>query len=231
MNTNHVTSLVIVSLLTLMSQMAFAQTPNLDNVSVTQIDGLTIERAVFDSSRNLIYATVPSDGAPFPNGNSIAVIDPLTRDFSFVRGAGSDPNVIAISDDNSIVYFGVDGASGFRSFNPETLQFGAIQALEGADIVEDLAIRPGSPGTVIVAADAIGSSGSGDLQTFNENGLVSTASVFQRAESIEFLDSDTLVGFRNSSSGFTLTRFDVDDTSIVVEDSANGLLTGGGHNN
>ena len=226
---NQFVSIMTFSLLTIMSQMVFAQIPNLDNASISLVADLSVERAVYDSSRNLIYGTVSSNSA---NGNSIAIIDPLTRGVSFVTGAGSDPNAIAISGDNSVVYFGVDGAGGFRSFNPQTLEFGTIQLLgtpqpTGTATAEDFAIQPGNPGTVIVSSDEIGNSGSGVLQTFSENGFVSSGSVFEVANSIEFLDSDTLIGFDNSNDGFGLTRFAFDGFNPPVpEIEIGGLVRG-----
>lgn len=211
------------------------------NTVITPISGVTVNRAVYDTSRDLIYATVPSSFGS-PNGDSLVVVDPNTSSIvNFVNAAGSDPNAIAISDDNSVVYFGVDGASAFRSFNPATNAFGALQSVSvpgfgarGPAEVEDIVVQPGNPNVVLVSADATGSTRSGTLQAYDANGLIDeldsffNASLFRTANSIDFLDPNTIITFNNTSTGADLQRLGFDGTNLNQQQTVGGVFSGFG---
>ena len=203
---------------------------SLSDASINTLDGLTVERAVYDSTRDLIYATV-SSASVNTNGDSIAVVNPNNGDFNFVTGAGSNPNAISISDDDSLVYLGVDGDFGFRTFDPATSQFGAIQPLTvstGSGVfinpatAEDFAIQPGNPGTVVVSADTAGNSANGNLQVFNETGLIDSIG-FQdeEANSILFADSNTLLGLRSRISTAPLVEYLFDGAELIEQNVVN----------
>lgn len=51
--------------------------------------------AIYDATRNLIYASMPADAGP--NGNSIAIIDPLTGSIQSKVYVGSEPTHMAMS--------------------------------------------------------------------------------------------------------------------------------------
>lgn len=203
---------------------------SLSDASINTLDGLTVERAVYDSTRDLIYATV-SSASVNTNGDSIAVVNPNNGDFNFVTGAGSNPNAISLSDDDSLVYLGVDGDFGFRTFDPATSQFGAIQPLTvstGSGVfinpatAEDFAIQPGNPGTVVVSADTAGNSANDNLQVFNETGLIDSIG-FQdeEANSILFADSNTLLGLRSRISTAPLVEYLFDGAELIEQNVVN----------
>src|SRR5258708_770722 len=70
--------------------------------------GLTHNSLVYDSGRNLYYASVP--GSVIGSGNSIAAIDPATRGVTHSAPIGSEPNALAIAADGSALYVGLDGS-------------------------------------------------------------------------------------------------------------------------
>ena len=67
---------------------------------------------VYDASRARLYASVPGGAARYPN--TIAVIDPKAAAVTASIPVGSDPGALALSDDSSTLWVGVDGAFSLR---------------------------------------------------------------------------------------------------------------------
>lgn len=198
----------------LISQHAFSQ-DFFDNLTptVTTVENLTVNRAVFDSDRGLIYATIPSG---VPNADSLAVINPESLEVDFITGAGSNPNVIDISDDNSLVYLGVDGEDSFRTFDPVTLLFGDLISTDTRPaVVDDFAIQPNNPNLVVLSVDATGSSARGELRVFEDGVFLSEPFFTASADRLEFVDPSTLVG--NDFNGNRTRLLSFDGTNLVEE--------------
>ncbi len=107
----------------------------------------------FDPLRQVFYLTVPSTA---PNGNSIAVFDLATGTVIGSQFAGSNPNLLAISDDNQFLYSSLDGAVGVQRFNLSGLlpdvEFSVGDASSpGAQVALDVQPAPGQPHTVAVS--------------------------------------------------------------------------------
>src|SRR6476646_7724897 len=129
-------------------------------IGTTQIGGNTLavfnqpaKDIVFDPLRQVIYLTIP---ATVPNGNSVAVFDLGTGTVIGSQFAGSNPNLLAISDDNQFLYSSLDGALGVQRFNLS----GILPDLEfsvggnsflGPQVALDVQPAPGQPHTVAVS--------------------------------------------------------------------------------
>ena len=188
--------------------------------------------AVYDSSRNVIYASIASS-AGFPDGNSILTIDPSNLGIIAQTNAGSEPTEMAISADDSRVYVGIDGARAFRSFMPETGALGPLVPLFSRfgdpAVAEDLAVSPLDPTVVVVSKDEVGSSASGDLEVFDDSGPIGGPDMFfPDANSITFTDADTLMTYNNGNTGFDLARLNFDGVDLFEEDSVGDLVSGFG---
>ena len=70
--------------------------------------GITHNALVYDSVRNVYYASVP--GSVIGSGNSIAVIDPSTGQVTHSAPIGSEPHALALAADASTLYVGLDGS-------------------------------------------------------------------------------------------------------------------------
>jgi len=109
---------------------------------------------VWDAAHKLIYVSVPSLAAS--NGNTVTAIDPTTGSIESAQFAGSEPDVLAISDDDQYLYAGVDGASSVQRFALPGLvpdikySVGAIPFF-GPTFAWDLQVAPGLPGTTAVS--------------------------------------------------------------------------------
>jgi len=107
---------------------------------------------VFDAYNGLLYASVPS--AQGPGGNSIAVIDPTQPAVLQTVYVGSEPDVLALSDDGKTIWVGLDGADAIRRFDVGTATPGLQFSLSLAATASSIAILPGTEDSVAVATSA-----------------------------------------------------------------------------
>ena len=113
----------------------------------------------YDPLRQVIYLSVP--GGASSNGNTIASFDLASGQITSSMPAGSNPNVLAISDDSQFLYAGLDGQAAVRRFALPSMQsdltiplgrdpfFGAYYAL-------DLVVQPGSSHTAAISLGNFG---------------------------------------------------------------------------
>jgi len=78
---------------------------------ITQIT-LTTKDIVYDSLRNKIYASVPSNA--LTNANTVVAINPLTGQIEAPLTSGSNPGSIGLSGDGHYLYVGIDDAASIR---------------------------------------------------------------------------------------------------------------------
>jgi hypothetical protein len=179
----------------------------------------------FDPVSGLVYASIPAFG---PLGNRIVALDPATR--SVVRSAfvGSSPNRIAISDDGSALYVGLDGSYDMRRVALPDLVPGATIAFStterhGPFRAEDIDVQPGDPDVIAVTVQ--GSVGSRGVRIFD--GGVQRAGIVEdeRLNQIEFSeDPGTLWAYNNETSGWQLMQIGVDADGARVVWEIRGLI-------
>ena len=123
--------------------------------SVTSID-LPVNDVVYDPVSGLLYASVSSFGGSF--GNTIVAIDPAMRVIRKSAWVGSEPNRLAVSDDGSVLYVGLDGSYQARRVSLPDLTPGPHIQLVGSDppdpkpfVVGDIEVQPGHPNVVAIA--------------------------------------------------------------------------------
>ncbi len=109
---------------------------------------------VWDPMHQLIYLSVPSLAAS--NGNTVAALNPVTGSIQSSQFAGSEPDVLAISDDNQYLYAALDGASSVQRFTlpglvPDiTYSLGAVPTF-GPTFAMDLQVAPSLAHTTAVS--------------------------------------------------------------------------------
>ncbi|MEL7483840.1 MAG: hypothetical protein AAFN41_05740, partial [Planctomycetota bacterium] len=189
--------------------------------------------AVYDRARDLIYTTIGSS-AGAPTGNSLSKVDPGSLAITQSINIGSEPRLLAISDDSSAVYVGIDGARAFRSFDPATNGVGSLVPLftgsfNDPSVVEDIAVAPGRPDTVLIVRDQVGSSADGDLGVYRGGVEVGgTNTSFPDTNSIAFDGPDRVVAFNNSNTGFDLTSWDFDGSNLQQDGRVGSIVSGFG---
>jgi hypothetical protein len=113
--------------------------------------------AVADRARGLVYVTMPSTNPTYPN--SVVIVDLIAPSVKKSIPVGAEPNVLALSDDGSRLWVGVDGDFAIRSIDlsSDPPVVGAEHTLpQGAnypypETAGALAILRGSASSVIVS--------------------------------------------------------------------------------
>jgi hypothetical protein len=109
---------------------------------------------VFDPVHRVIYLSVPGTAPTL--GNTVSVLDQATAKIVGEQFAGSNPDLLAISDDGQFLYAGIDGSASVQRFTLPSLGTDIKYAL-GADsffgsyTALDLQVAPGAPHTTAVS--------------------------------------------------------------------------------
>ena len=125
------------------------------DVVTARLLNLTTSDLVYDPVRKNILAGVP--GSAGTNKQSVIAIDPLTGSVSSTVFLGSDPGVMALSDDGRFLYVALMSTGGVArvdlqsqavdlrfSLGPNSPQLGGV-------VVEDMGVVPGNPRSLVVS--------------------------------------------------------------------------------
>jgi uncharacterized repeat protein (TIGR01451 family) len=167
---------------------------------------------VYDASRKLLWASVPSSAGSFL-GNSVVSIDPYTGVLGTPIWVGSEPNQLALSSDGTTLWVSFSGTPSVRKVNLVGATATAVQPYFpggwGSNIyASDLAVMPGSPSTVAVAAGFVSIF---DDATPRANSGTSGATALAFGSS-----SSTLYGFQNGLSIFSVNSTGITSTTNPV---------------
>ncbi len=121
----------------------------------------TANSIVYDPQHQLIYASVPSSATQ--NGNSIVAINPSTGAITKTVYAGSEPDLMAISDDGQFLYVALDGASAVQRFllpamTPDILVSLGGSNFYGTNTALAIGVAPATPHTWMVSVGNPGTS-------------------------------------------------------------------------
>ena len=186
---------------------------------------------VFDSTSGKIFASVPSAAGTY--GNSIASIS-QTGVVDNPVSIGSEPSKLAISDDNHFIYVGLNGTNSIRKFDAPTRTPG-IQFPIGSQPMwaEDIAVLPGNPNAIAVSR-------SGPNISMSPLGVAVYDEGVQRPQTsepggagvsnlIEFSsNSSRLYGYHNRTTGFNLSKMNIDSSGVSVVSEQSYLIHGFG---
>jgi hypothetical protein len=172
-----------------------------------QID-CVLNDSVYDATRNVIYATVPS--AAGPNGNSVAIIDPATGNIQKYIFVGSEPTDLSMSGTGNRLYVALSEANLFAEVD---LQSQTLVTRHKVNPEVPLA-SPQMP--LAVAASPINDT---DVLIGTEREIALYSSGIQLANVVErvsqllevFFDSTASRGYA-FTTGRDLWSFDVDST-------------------
>ena len=191
---------------------------------------LQVKDLIFDATRNKLIASVPASNATI--GNSVVSIDPVTGEVGPATFVGSDPNKLALSDDGSTLYVGLDGAGAVAQVDwaartvTRTIYLAPYSGYRTQ--ASDIEVAPGQPGRVVVSPVAPGlSPGFAGLVVF-ENGvaLPKVTGGHTGSAAIEFGTGTRLYGYNYFSTGFQFYRNTVDGTGVIQNDALQGLVSG-----
>lgn len=128
---------------------------------------------VYDPVHQMIYLSVQSSAAANPN--TISVLGLSTASIISSTPAGSQPNVLAISDDSNFLYAGIDGSASVQRFTLPVLakdinfSLGA-SSFGGPFFALDLQVAPGFPHTtaITLAVSSSTPSAQGGITIFDD---------------------------------------------------------------
>ena len=192
---------------------------------------LTANDLVYDTVTNKIYASIPSaNGA---NGNSIGVINPNTYLLENTIFIGSEPTVLAISDNGQYIYAGFTGTSTIRRFDVSTqtagLQFSlGSDPFFGAFYAQDIEVMPGNPTTIAVSRRRPNVSPThGGVAIYDNNVMRPTTTPDHTGSNkFEFTGTNSLIGYNTESTEYGLRRLSVNAGGVTNVSVSSGVLSG-----
>ncbi len=175
-----------------------------------------------------IYASIPGlVGGEM--GNTITTLDPRSGLINASVAVGSEPNKLALSEDEQSIFVSLDGPNAIRRFDLPSQTAGSQFPLDNPNgqRAQDLAIAPGSPNLLAVA------SGVGGAAIY-DNGLrrpnivrESNPSFVAPIGALAFSSNPAfLYGYNNQSTTFDLYRVSVDATGLNRISNVRNLISG-----
>jgi hypothetical protein len=147
---------------------------------------------IYNPNIQSLYASVPSTVGG-TRGNSVTLIDPATATVGSSVFIGSEPHKLALSDDLQTLYVGLTGAGAVRRFDVNSQTAGFEFTLgndvnNGPRFATDIAVMPGTPGTVAVVRNS--NFGSSSVAVYDDG--VPRTQTLNTPGSIRFRDTSTL---------------------------------------
>jgi hypothetical protein len=183
---------------------------------------------VTDPISGHLFASVPPWATTNPS--SIVEIDPSSA--SIVRSlvVGGNPSPLAIADDGSMLYVGLQDTGSVKQYTLPALQFVrefplGSSVLYGQRFPGDIAVMPGHPSTVAVTGTQ-----SWDHTAIFDDGVQRqsvSAVMFTGSSQVQFDGPTRLYGVGDGSSG-DLERMTVDANGITSVDESPHLIEEGG---
>jgi hypothetical protein len=111
---------------------------------------------LFDPFHQVILLSVASTAGN--HGNTISALDPASGNIISSQFAGSEPGLLALSDDGQFLYAGMNGAARVQRFalpalSPDTSYSLGPAGFSGLPTALDLQVAPGAPHTTVVVSN------------------------------------------------------------------------------
>jgi hypothetical protein len=185
-------------------------------ITITVYNKLTISASatVYNKFDRMIYAAI---GQGVTNGNSVVPIDPSTGTVGTAIPVGTDPNVLAISNDGAFLYVGTRGSHQVQRINlltktiERTFDYPLRYSWSSPISATKLLVVPGSPTKVL----ALSSDG---LALFDDNGLVNYLTEgFYSISDIAFAGNSSVLyalPFVSYNGVTQFEKFSIDSTGV-----------------
>ena len=178
-------------------------------------------------------------------GNSVITIDPASGTVTRALPVGGRPSVLAINDDGSALYVGIntpagpptatpqiDGADSIRRIDLATMTAGPPVSLGSIRTSKlsagQIAAVPGSATQYLVSRRQPGTQPDYAGLALYDGGtqLAQLDSFYGNGESIAFIDRSTLIGCSNLQSPSELHRYSITSTAITPGTYIRGVIAG-----
>ena len=204
-------------------------TPSVDSSGVIHL-AVPAAGIVYDSQRNLVWASVKGYGAGL--GNDLIGVDAATGHIETQIYAGSDPGALAISADQQRVFVALAGAPAIAPINLATRTSETPYPVNtpgapggGFLVPQSIAAIPGDPQSV-VAISAVPSTNVRSVAAYDPTGP-RPQTLTQLVDII--LNGDAPNAFftqNDSTSDFSLYRLIVDANGVTLDKQLNSIATG-----
>ena len=197
--------------------------PSSDSSGVIQL-AVPAADIVYDSLRNLLWASVQSSGGSI--GNDLIAVNPSTGNITTTIYAGSSPGTLAISDDQQRVFVALAGTPAMVPINlatqtseaPYSVNTSLAQYSNGLLIPQSIAAIPGEPQSVVAVS-------SGSVVAVYDPTGPRPQTFTQPVNIIINGDAPNAFFAENGRSG-SLYRLLVDTSGVVLARPLNPLVTG-----
>jgi hypothetical protein len=189
---------------------------------------LSTNDLTYDPGTQQIYASVPSSAGS--SGNSITPINPVTATVGTSVFVGSEPGMLARSDDDQFLYVALTGSSSVRRFTLATKTAGLTFSIGSPYQVEDMAVPPGQPNSICVVQEDPRYSPHFAGTVIYDDGIARPHSS-NGQDTIAFSASaGRLYAYDNSISEFDFDRLNISATGFDVPggDQNDSLISGYG---
>jgi hypothetical protein len=187
---------------------------------------LAANDVISDSVSALLYASVPSTDGVY--GNTIVAIDPATGQITKSVFVGSEPEIMAVSDDGQYLYVSLRGSSSVRRVNLATFTAGLEFALGNGSIVEEMLVVPGSPRKVVLSKRNVCCSPRHEGVFVYDDGVQQGTSTpgHTGSNAIAFSGRSAtfLYGYNNETTDFGFRTMVIDASGIRVTHTTGGLI-------
>jgi Beta-propeller repeat len=197
----------------------------------------------YDSTKGLLYATVPASAATNPN--SLLVLSPQTGDIIKTIPFHNNPDRLALSDDNTVLYIGLDRTGQVIKLSTqswkvlETIQL-PRDSFAGQEIAQNMAVIPGTSDSVVISL-AFTTQFPQSAGVIVYDGSKPRPNTIPQwidfpnisADSISFLGSDAGILYGSDVEvGSSFYRFNLNASGITLKDATStfggGILTNDG---
>lgn len=209
---------------------ALATEPAVPDVATLRLD-VRVRDVIWDAARGVLYASVDATSPTY--AGRLVTIDPYAGAVVSNRSVGTVPSSLAMTDDGSALYVGIDGRGAVQKFSLPgftpgwSYTFGT--GVGGQMVAEDIEVMPGTTNTIVVSRRRPGISPSHGGNVVIDSGVArpTTTPSHTGSNSIVFgADASTLYGSDTEISGREFQRHAIDANGITETDITNGL--GGG---
>jgi DNA-binding beta-propeller fold protein YncE len=192
---------------------------------------LAVSHLVYDTTRNVLYASCSSADTTYPN--KIVVINPTTQAVVSSFSAGTNPDQMALSADGTYLYVGNDGNNTLVRYNLSTNKIEQTISLPSFDslnpgLAEGIAISPTDSKTVAVNLGSTNLSANWGIAVYDDNVLRGRVNeVFGYGNRVFFSsDGSQLYSVAVGGSPQEVDTFDVSDGGFSLVDEARYVLLG-----
>lgn len=184
---------------------------------------------VYSTASGSIFASIPSDATA--NANTLVQVNPVTGALETTYPVGQNPEVMAVTDDGSLIYIGLKGTAAVQRFVVATgnidMQFTlGNETISGDYYAEDIEVMPGNPNTVAVARRNHNFAPKHEGVAIYDNGVMRANVTRDHTGSnqIEFASATQIVGFNNETTEYKFKKINVSASGVAAGSQSNQPL-------